>query len=89
MKRQFADHWGTWTRWFAWHPVWIDHNTMVWWETVERKLRMYGYDPVWEYRLPEIPDRFAEMDRIQRNYLIAMGALLLINVGCFVVGFFI
>jgi hypothetical protein len=53
VKRQFADHWNAWTRWFAWHPVMIDHNTMVWWEPVERKLRMYGYDPVWEYRLPD------------------------------------
>jgi hypothetical protein len=84
MKIQFVDHWNTWTHWFAWHPVWIDHNTMVWWETVERKLRMYGYDPVWEYRLPEVPYPFEEMDRIQRRYLIFMAVCGLIVVACFV-----
>lgn len=51
MRRQYADPFAVWSLWFAWFPVWIDH-TKVWWEPVERKLRMHGHDPVWDYRFP-------------------------------------
>lgn len=52
MRKTYIDRYEVWQAWFAWRPVFIGH-TMVWWEPVERKLRMWGYDPIWEYRLPE------------------------------------
>ena len=51
-RKTYPDRFVVWERWFAWHPIWIG-LTRVWWEPVERRLRMYGYDSIWEYRLPE------------------------------------
>lgn len=53
MRRELIDRTKVWTRWFAWFPVEVG-NTWVWWEPVERKLRPFGYDLVWEYRLPPV-----------------------------------
>lgn len=40
-----------WHKWFAWHPIITEEDTLVWLETVERK-RTYGYaDYENEYRL--------------------------------------
>ena len=50
MKHIMIDHFKIWTPWFAWLPIYVGH-TRIWWESVERKLKMYGHDPVWEYRL--------------------------------------
>jgi hypothetical protein len=38
-----------WHRWFAWHPVKIDHK-YVWLEYVHRKLSGFTYADDWEYR---------------------------------------
>lgn len=59
MRRELIDHYETWTPWFAWHPVMIG-NTRVWWEPVERKLKQFGYDAVWEYRLVDARESGAE-----------------------------
>jgi hypothetical protein len=43
-----------WTRWFAWHPVRLDENRIVWLQTVERQdSRPLSDVIVWEYRLAE------------------------------------
>jgi hypothetical protein len=41
-----------WHRWFAWHPIKIDHQ-WVWLETVHRKWMMNpgDYCPTWHYRI--------------------------------------
>ena len=51
MRTTLIDPYKTWTPWFAWYPVTIG-DMRVWWEPVERKLRIHGYDAVWDYRLP-------------------------------------
>ena len=51
MRWILTAHFDAWTPWFAWYPVTIG-GTRVWRETVERRLKMYGYDPVWEHRYP-------------------------------------
>jgi len=55
MRTQLIDHFETWTPWFAWYPVYIGH-LRVWWERVERKKKMFGHDPIWEYRLSSVSD---------------------------------
>jgi len=50
MRTKFISPFEVWQRWFAWYPVTTVHGERVWWEYVERKLRMYAYDSVWEYR---------------------------------------
>ncbi len=50
MKQNLINHFDVWTPWFAWYPVTIG-NMRIWWETVDRRLEMWGYDPVWKYRL--------------------------------------
>ena len=50
MRRKLVDPFKTWQRWFAWYPVAVGGDTMVWWEWVERRCTMHAYDPIWEYR---------------------------------------
>lgn len=39
-----------WHTWFAWHPVWADDTGQwVWLETVQRRLKTFGYECVWVY----------------------------------------
>lgn len=56
MRKTFDDPFEVWQRWFAWRPVWVGF-TRVWWEHVERRKKMWGYDPIWEYRLPQEGER--------------------------------
>lgn len=42
-----------WHKWWAWYPVRIDHYTLVWLETIERKqdyVLGMSHLPYWQYR---------------------------------------
>ena len=52
MQHKMIDPFVIWQPWFAWFPVYIE-NTLIWWEPVSRRLRMYGYDQIWEYDFPQ------------------------------------
>lgn len=41
-----------WERWFAWRPVTVNNQEIVWLETLERAKCWSGYEPRWEYKFP-------------------------------------
>lgn len=42
-----------WHTWFAWKPVAISKWSMVWLETIERRLVIGQFDSWWKYRLKD------------------------------------
>ena len=52
MRKKLDDPFKVWRRWFAWYPIEVG-DTLVWWEWVERRWRMSGWEAIWEYRLVE------------------------------------
>lgn len=44
-----------WHKWFAWFPVGIGDNKMIWWEKVERRKQGNQECIYWEYKLIRKP----------------------------------
>lgn len=52
LKRRKEFDLNSWTEWFAWYPVRLDDNRVVWLQKIKRKDSQPLHDNIiWEYRL--------------------------------------
>ena len=60
--RWFLDDDEKWHSWFAWYPIHIGDNQMVWLERLECR-KVYGvYDIWWYYRFPPNPSKTGDSE---------------------------